>query len=101
LLFLQLPAPATTTPKNGALLHFLVRRLLPARIAKLLRFHPFGMLLLILRSRVVAVFAIAALQRNDFAHESKSLQIFKNFKSFLLEPPKLPKLFNDLRDGLP
>jgi hypothetical protein len=45
-----------------------MRRLLAARIAELLRFHPLGMLLLVFRRRVVAVFAIAALQRNDFAH---------------------------------
>jgi hypothetical protein len=48
-----------------------VRRLLPARIAKLLRFHPLGVLLLVLRRRVIAVFAIPALQRNDFSHFSK------------------------------
>jgi hypothetical protein len=45
-----------------------VRRLFAARVAKLLRFHPLGMLLLVLRRRVIAVLAIAALQRNDFAH---------------------------------
>jgi hypothetical protein len=46
-----------------------MRRLLPARVAELLRFHPFGVLLLVLRRRVVAVLAIPALQRNDFAHK--------------------------------
>ena len=51
------------------LLHFLVRRLFAARVTELLCFHPFGVLLLVLRRRVVAVFAIAALQGNDFAHE--------------------------------
>jgi len=45
-----------------------VRRLLPARIAELLRFQPFGVLLLVFRRRVVAVFAITALQRNNLAH---------------------------------
>src|SRR6267143_2298670 len=57
------------TPAKTKLLHFLVRRLLAARIAKLLCFHPLGMLFLVLRRCVIAVFAIAALQRNDFAHD--------------------------------
>jgi hypothetical protein len=47
-----------------------VRRLLAARVAELLRFHPLGVLLLVLRRCVIAVFAIAALQRNGFAHDS-------------------------------
>jgi hypothetical protein len=63
--------------ENQNLLHFLVRRLLPARIAKLLRFHPLGVLLLVLRRRVIAVFAIPALQRNDFSHFSKPFQLRK------------------------
>jgi predicted lipid carrier protein YhbT len=48
-----------------------VRRLLPARVAELLRFHPLSVLLFVLRRCVVAVFAIPALQRNDFSHFSK------------------------------
>jgi hypothetical protein len=50
------------------LFHFLVRRLFAARVAELLRFHPFGVFLLVFRRRVVAVLAIPTLQRNDFAH---------------------------------
>jgi hypothetical protein len=42
---------------------------LAARIAKLPSFDAFGVLLLVLGRRVVAVFAIAALQRNDFSHD--------------------------------
>jgi hypothetical protein len=42
---------------------------LAARIAKLPGLHALGVLLLVLRRRVVAVFAIAALQRNDFSHD--------------------------------
>jgi hypothetical protein len=42
---------------------------LAARIAKLPSFDALGVLLLVLRRRVVAVFAIAALQRNDFSHD--------------------------------
>src|SRR5450755_2692940 len=53
----------------GSLLHFLVIRMLAARIAELPRLHPLRMLSLVLRRRVVAVFAIAALQRNDFSHD--------------------------------
>jgi hypothetical protein len=43
------------------LLHFFVTRVLAARIAKLLRFHPVGMFLPILGGRVIPVFAIVAL----------------------------------------
>jgi hypothetical protein len=50
-----------------------MRGVLAARIAKLLRLHAVGVLLLILRRRVVAVFAIAALQRDDFSHAPDSL----------------------------
>jgi hypothetical protein len=42
---------------------------LATRIAKLPRLHAFGVLLLVLGRRVVAVLAIAALQRNDFSHD--------------------------------
>ena len=55
------------------LLNLFMRRMLPARIAKLSRLHAFRVLLLILRRRVVAVFAIPALQRNDFPHDPNSL----------------------------
>ena len=61
------------------LLHLFVRRLLAARIAEFLRFHPLGVLLLVLRRCVVAVFAIAALQRDDFAHELEPFRILKPF----------------------
>jgi hypothetical protein len=47
-----------------------VARVLAARIAKLLGFHPVGMLLPILGGGVIPVFAIVALQRNDFAHKN-------------------------------
>jgi hypothetical protein len=45
-----------------------VRRVLAARIAKLLGLQTVGVLLLVFRRRVVAVFAIPALQRNGFPH---------------------------------
>jgi hypothetical protein len=41
---------------------------LAAGLAKFLRFQAVGMLLAILGGRVIPVFAIVALQRNDFAH---------------------------------
>jgi len=41
---------------------------LAARIAKLPGLHAFGVFLLVLGRRVVAVFAITALQRDDFSH---------------------------------
>jgi len=47
-----------------------VRRVLAAGITELLRFQPLGVLLLIFCRCIVAVFAIAALQRNDLAHRS-------------------------------
>jgi hypothetical protein len=57
-----------------------VRRLLPAGIAKLLRFEPLGMLFLVLGRRVVAVLTIPALQCNDLAHNVKSLSVLpENF----------------------
>src|SRR6266436_462134 len=63
------PSPCENDPcENVKLLHFLVCRLFAARIAELLRLQPLGVLLLVFRRCVVAVFAIPALQRNDFAH---------------------------------
>jgi len=53
---------------ESRLLNFFVRRVLPARVAKLLRFHPVGMLLPVLHGGVVPVFTIAALQCDDFSH---------------------------------
>jgi hypothetical protein len=55
--------------QNEKLLNLFVPGVLAARIAELPCFHAFGMLLLVLRRRVVAVLAIAALQRNDFSHD--------------------------------
>jgi hypothetical protein len=46
-----------------------VAGVLAARIAKLLRLDTVRMLLLVLRRRVVAIFAIGALQRDDFSHD--------------------------------
>src|SRR6185437_7800499 len=45
-----------------------MRRMLPARIAELLRLQPVAVLLLVLGGRVVSVFTVVALQCDDFAH---------------------------------
>jgi hypothetical protein len=54
--------------QNENLLHFLVRRVLAARIAKLLCLQPVGVLLLVLRGGVIPVLALTTLQGNDFPH---------------------------------
>jgi hypothetical protein len=56
-------------PAKTELLHFFMRGVLAARPAKLLGLHTFGVLLFVFRRCVVAIFAIAALQRNDFPHD--------------------------------
>jgi hypothetical protein len=57
-----------------------VGRLLPAGVAKLLGFHPLGMLFLVFRRGVVAVLTVPALQCNDLAHGLKTFpQIWKTF----------------------
>jgi hypothetical protein len=78
----------------GSSLHFFMRRLLPAGIAKLLGFHPFGMLFLVLGCGVIAIFAIPALQRNDVAHKLISFFILR--PRFLSRPKGRRKLFDDL-----
>src|SRR6202035_4219687 len=55
--------------KNRKLLNFFMPGVLAARIAKLSGLHALGVLPLVLGRRVVAVFAIAALPRNDFSHD--------------------------------
>jgi hypothetical protein len=47
-----------------------VRCLLAARVAKLFGFQTLAVFLLVLRRRVIAVLAIATLQRNGFTHDS-------------------------------
>ena len=52
----------------GSSLRFFVSRVLPARTAKLLGLHAFGVLLLVLGGGVIAILALTTLQCNDFAH---------------------------------
>jgi hypothetical protein len=59
---------STPLPELEALLHLFVRGLLTARIAKLLRLQPLGMLLFVFCRRVVTVFTVPTLQRDDFPH---------------------------------
>src|SRR5690348_14279451 len=62
------PTPLNRARDKNRLLHFLMRRMLPARIAELLRLQPVAVLLLVLGGRVVSVFTVVALQCDDFAH---------------------------------
>src|ERR1700687_4272844 len=67
--------PLKPKPSLPKLLHFLVCRVLAARVAKLPCLQTVGVLLLIFRRRVVAVLAIPALQRNGFPHDFVSLPV--------------------------
>jgi hypothetical protein len=60
--------PRQPAKNKQQLLHFLVRSVLAARIAKLLGLQAFRVLLFVFRRCVIAIFAIATLQRNDFPH---------------------------------
>src|SRR5882724_7755394 len=64
------PALVTSPRNKQKLFHFLMRSVLAARIAKLLGLQAIGVLLFVFCRCVIAVFTIAALQRNDFPHES-------------------------------
>jgi hypothetical protein len=55
------------------LFHFFMRRMLAATAAEFLQFQPLGHGLPVLSLRVIPLFAIAALQRNNFSgHENSS-----------------------------
>jgi hypothetical protein len=49
--------------------------MLAARVAKLFRLQPVGVLLLVLGRRVVAILALPALQRNYFPHFLNSFSL--------------------------
>ena len=62
-----------------SLLYFLVRLVFAAFAAELLHFQSFRCGLLVLRTRVVPVFALCALERYDFPHvDCSALLICKN-----------------------
>ena len=50
------------------LLHFLVRRVLPAELAKFVSFQPIRIVFLIFHRRIVALLAGRAGQVDDFSH---------------------------------
>jgi hypothetical protein len=52
---------------RASLFHFFMRRMLPAAPAKLLQLDPVRRRLPVLRGRVVPLFALTALHRNDFS----------------------------------
>src|SRR5579875_1004662 len=56
-----------------ALLNFLVRRVLATGVAIFPRFEPVRMFLPVFRGRVIAIFAFAALQRDNFSHDPCTL----------------------------
>jgi hypothetical protein len=63
-----------TNPTIRKLLHFFVRRMLAAPAAKLLQFQPVRRRLAVLGGRIVPLFAITALHRNDLSgHENQLL----------------------------
>ena len=53
--------PVRPAWKREALFHFLVRGVLPARIAEFVRFEPVLMLFPVLGGRVVTIFAVVTL----------------------------------------
>jgi hypothetical protein len=59
------------------LLNFLVRRMLAATAAKFLEFQPLRRRLPVLGSRIIPLFAIAALQRNNLSGHVSLLSMQK------------------------
>jgi hypothetical protein len=56
------------------LFHFFMRRVLAATVAEFLEFQPLRRRLPVLGGRIIPLFAITALQRNNFSgHRSNSL----------------------------
>jgi hypothetical protein len=83
----QLPNYPITKLQN--LLHFLVRRVLAAPVAKLLQFQPIRRRFAVLRGRVIPLFALTTLQRNDLSGH-RSLQT-----SFVWRGHSFPRAFVD------
>src|SRR5438874_5028351 len=63
------------------LFHFLMRRMLTAPVAKLLQLQPLRLCLAVLRSRIVPLFAITALHRNDLSGHTKKLLAASLFRT--------------------
>jgi hypothetical protein len=63
------------------LLHFLVRRVLAAAAAELLELQPFRRRFPVLGGRIIPLFAITALQRNNFSgHKHNSWLLALSFQ---------------------
>jgi hypothetical protein len=81
-----------TKPTGGGLLGFAVRLVLPAVRTELLHLEAFRRGFLILRVRIVPVFALGALERDDFSWHKLPLQRTKRplrgsrFAHFLVKP---------------
>ena len=60
-------SPDDPIARSPYLFHFFVRRVLPATFAEFLHLDPIRSRLPVLRGRVVALFAITALHRNNFS----------------------------------
>ena len=62
------------------LLHFFVRRVLAAPVAELLLLNPVRRRFAVLHSRVISLFALTALQRNDLSgHKNSSWPLALGF----------------------
>src|SRR6185437_9361547 len=81
-----------TKPTGGGLLGFAVRLVLPAVRTELLHLEAFRRGFLILRVRIVPVFALGALERDDFSwhklplHRTKRPLRGSRFAHFLVKP---------------
>jgi hypothetical protein len=64
------PCPSATDVrlKQSTLFHFLMRRVLPAELAKLVSFQPIGIVFLIFHRRIVTLLAGRAGHVDDFSH---------------------------------
>src|SRR5580704_10418936 len=67
------PCGADALARVPLLFYFFVRRMLPATVTEFLHFQPVRRSLPVLGGRIVSLFAVTALQRNNFSgHENSS-----------------------------
>src|SRR5215468_4434786 len=78
----------------GSSLGLFMRRVLPARTAKLFGLHAIGVLFLVLRGGVIAILALTTLQGNNFAHFSNPFMS----RASRIAPARLGKLLNNFGD---
>jgi hypothetical protein len=65
-------SPDDQIARSPDLLHFLVRRVLAATVAEFLKLQPFRRRLPVLGGRIIPLFAITALQRNNLSGHKNS-----------------------------